>query len=30
MGRYEVKPFATEEEAETFLAEKTGLKSPLE
>ena len=29
-GAIEVKPFATEEEAETFLAEKTGLRSPLE
>jgi len=29
-GAIEVKPFTTEEEAETFMAEKTGLLSPLE
>ena len=29
-GAIEVKPFTTEEEAETFMAEKTGLRSPLE
>jgi hypothetical protein len=29
-GKIEVKPFATEEEAETFMVEKMGLRSPVE
>ena len=29
-GAIEAKPFATEEEAETFVVEKTGLRSSLE
>jgi hypothetical protein len=29
-GTIEVKPFATEEEAETFMVEEMGLRSPLE
>jgi hypothetical protein len=29
-GKIEAKPFATEEEAETFMVEKMGLPSPLE
>ena len=29
-GAIEAKPFATEEEAETYMLEKTGLRSPLE
>jgi hypothetical protein len=29
-GKIETKPFATEEEAETFMVEKIGLRSPVE
>jgi hypothetical protein len=29
-GTIEAKPFATEEEAETFMVEEMGLRSPLE
>jgi hypothetical protein len=29
-GKIEVKPFATEEEAETFMVQNMGLRSPVE